>query len=91
MAPSDAHASNLCDADDGGRPAINADSDRYHVHDVTSGRVLFQTRLPAIVQGFPVTYAVSGRQYLAVPTERREGAAPSVNAIYVFALPAQVR
>ncbi len=62
---------------------VGADTDRYlYFHDVANGDVLFQTRLPASVQGFPITYAVDGRQYVAVPV----GGGRS-NAIYVFALP----
>ena len=45
---------------------------------------LFQTRLPASVQGFPITYAVDGRQYVAVPVGGNRS-----NAIYVFALPVE--
>ena len=44
--------------------------------------MLFRTRLPGSVQGFPITYAVGGRQYLAAPV----GGGRS-NAVYVFALP----
>ena len=64
---------------------VGADSDRHlFVHDVATGEVLFQTRLPASVQGFPITYAVDGRQYLAAPVGGDRS-----NAIYVFALPAR--
>ncbi len=64
---------------------VGADSDRHlFVHDVETGEVLFQTRLPASVQGFPITYAVDGRQYLAAPVGGDRS-----NAIYVFALPAR--
>ena len=66
--------------------AVSGDSARnLYVHDTATGRVLFQTRLPAPLDGSPVTYAVRGRQYLAVGTRgaaRRPG-----NALYVFALP----
>ena len=64
---------------------VSADTDRnLDVHDVASGNVLFHTRLPASVSGFPITYAVEGRQYLAVPV-----GGDRTNAIYVFALPAE--
>ncbi len=67
----------------GGGLVVGADTDRYlYIHDVANGDVLFQTRLPASVQGFPITYAVEGRQYLAVPVGGNRS-----NAIYVFALP----
>jgi alcohol dehydrogenase (cytochrome c) len=51
-------------------------------HDVANGDVLFHVRLPGSAQGFPITYAVDGRQYLAVPVGGDRS-----NAIYVFALP----
>jgi alcohol dehydrogenase (cytochrome c) len=66
---------------------VTADGDRYlYVMDVETGDVLFRTRLPAPVQGFPITYAVDDRQYLAIPVGGgRMPGAP--NAMYVFALP----
>ena len=35
--------------------------------DARTGETLWQTRLPNSIQGFPITYAVDGKQYLAVP------------------------
>ena len=68
----------------GGGLVVGADTDRHlYIHDAANGDVLFQTRLPASVQGFPITYAVGGRQYVAVPVGGNRS-----NAIYVFALPA---
>jgi len=82
---------------------VVGDFDRFlYVHDATTGRILFQTRLPTAVQGFPITYAVNGRQYLAVPAGTGGGQwvttipaeltpekkiAQNANAIFVFALP----
>ena len=37
------------------------------MHDARSGEILFQSRMPSSVPGFPATYAVDGRQYLAIP------------------------
>jgi alcohol dehydrogenase (cytochrome c) len=87
----------------GGGLVIVGDFDRYlYVHDATTGKILFQTRLSTSVQGFPITYAVGGRQYLAVPVGTGGGQwvttvpadltpekkiAPGSNAIFVFALP----
>jgi alcohol dehydrogenase (cytochrome c) len=87
----------------GGGLVIVGDFDRYlYVHDATTGKILFQTRLPTSVQGFPITYAVNGRQYVAVPVGTGGGQwvttipadltpekkiAPGANAIFVFALP----
>ncbi len=62
---------------------VSSDTNRHlFIHDVENGAVLFETRLPASAQGFPITYAVDGRQYLAVPV-----GGDRTNAIYVFALP----
>ena len=82
---------------------VVGDFDRYlYVHDAATGRTLFQTRLPTSVQGFPITYAVNGRQYIAVPAGTGGGQwvttipaeltpekkiAQGANAIFVFALP----
>jgi PQQ-dependent dehydrogenase (methanol/ethanol family) len=87
----------------GGGLVVVGDFDRYlYVHDATSGAILFQTRLPTSVQGFPITYAVDGRQYLAIPAGTGGGQwvttipaeltpekkiAQSANALFVFALP----
>ena len=52
----------------GGGLVVAGDWDRnLYVHDARSGEILFQTRMPSSVSGFPVTYAVDGRQYLAIP------------------------
>ena len=52
----------------GGGLVIVGDWDRnLYVHDAATGDILFQRRLPSSVTGFPITYAVQGQQYLAVP------------------------
>lgn len=82
---------------------VIGDWDRYlYIHDASSGKILFQTRLPTSVQGFPISYAVNGRQYLAVPAGTGGGQWVTTipaeltpekkipaggNAIFVFALP----
>ena len=67
----------------GGGLVVGADTDRHlFFHDAATGDVLYQTRLPGSVQGFPITYAVDGRQYVAVPVGGNRS-----NAVYVFALP----
>lgn len=67
----------------GGGLVVSADTDRnLFVHDVTNGDMLFHVRLPGSAQGFPITYAAGGRQYLAVPVGGDRS-----NALYVFALP----
>jgi len=74
---------------------------RITAFDASTGRILWETRLPAAVQGFPVTFTAGGKQYLAVTTSNGGGSprgVPAVvaaelhypatgNALYVFALP----
>ena len=38
-----------------------------YAYDVETGEQLWETRLPTSVQGFPITYAVDGKQYVALP------------------------
>ncbi len=78
------------------------DVNRYvHVLDVKTGRMLWETRLATSAQGFPVTYSVDGKQYIAVmaglgggsPRQAPTALAPEIKfpqngqALYVFALP----
>jgi alcohol dehydrogenase (cytochrome c) len=85
-----------------GGVAFVGDLDRYfRAVDASTGDILFETRLPTSVQGFPVTYEVDGRQYVAVTTGLGGGSPRNVprlvspdirhpnvgNAVYVFALP----
>jgi len=83
--------------------AIAGDWDRHlYIFDARDGDILWQTRLPTSVQGFPITYAVDGTQYLAVPVGSGGaswgGLIPADltpektrpvggNGLYVFALP----
>ncbi len=85
----------------GGGLLFNGSLDRYlRALDIDKGQVLWQTRLPAQAQGGTVTYAINGRQYVAI-TAGGGGPAPPIvlgttpeadaptgsNAVYVFALP----
>ena len=45
------------------------------------GKTLFKTRLSGPARGFPISYAVGGRQFIAVPVSGDH------NAVYVFAVP----
>jgi alcohol dehydrogenase (cytochrome c) len=66
----------------GGGLAIIGDGDRYlYVDDAATGKTLFKTRLSGPARGFPISYAVGGRQFIAVPVSGDH------NAVYVFAVP----
>jgi alcohol dehydrogenase (cytochrome c) len=72
----------------------------FRAFDANSGKILWETRLGTAVEGFPLTFTVGGKQYLAVTTSNGGGSprqvpgliAPDVhspatgNALYVFAL-----
>jgi alcohol dehydrogenase (cytochrome c) len=73
----------------------------FRAFDANTGRILWETRLGAAVQGFPLTFSVGGKQFLAVTTSNGGGSPRQVpglvasdvhspatgNALYVFALP----
>ena len=82
--------------------AFVGDLDRYfRAIDVKTGAVLWKSRLGTSVQGFPVSFAIGGKQYIAVTTGLGGGSprnvpmaiAPDIhhpgngNALYVFSLP----
>lgn len=85
-----------------GDVAFVGDLDRYfRAIDVRNGAELWKTRLGTSVQGHPVTFAVGGKQFIAVTTGLGGGSprdvprviAPEIrhpgngNALYVFRLP----
>jgi alcohol dehydrogenase (cytochrome c) len=71
---------------------------RFRAIDQSSGKVLWETNLGSAVTGYPITYSVNGRQYVAISTgsslqtggvnrltpELKPG---NGNNIFVFALP----
>lgn len=71
---------------------------RFRAYDQATGKILWETNLGSQVTGYPVTFAVDGRQYIAVSTgnavstsqhvvltpELRPG---TINQMFVFALP----
>ena len=53
----------------GGGLVFVGDIERHiYALDVENGEVLWQSRAPTATDGFPITYAVDGRQYVAVPS-----------------------
>jgi len=86
----------------GGGVAFIGDFDRmFKALDVKTGRILWQTRLGNTVQGYPVSFSVDGKQYIAVttglgggsPEQKPTTLLPEVHRastgqqLYVFALP----
>ena len=84
----------------GGGLVFNGSMDRYlRALDADKGTVLWQTRLTSQVVGAPITFAVNGRQYIAItagggPIAATQtmvtpdaDTASGANAVYVFALP----
>ena len=75
---------------------------RFRAFDVATGEILWETRLGTSVQGHPISFAIDGKQYIAVTTGTgAAGVSPRVvpmviapeikqsgtgNAIYVFSL-----
>jgi alcohol dehydrogenase (cytochrome c) len=86
----------------GGGLAFAGDLDRrFRAIDVMTGDILWETRLGTSVQGFPISFEVAGKQYVAVTTGLGGGSPRLVpglisremqpptrgQALYVFALP----
>jgi alcohol dehydrogenase (cytochrome c) len=86
---------------DGGVGFVGDFDRRFRAFDTMTGKTLWQTRLPTSVQGHVVSYAVDGKQYIAVesglgggsPVGKPTTLMPGVhhpgngNGIFVFALP----
>jgi alcohol dehydrogenase (cytochrome c) len=87
----------------GGGLVVVGDWDRnFRVYDAANGKILFESRLSTSAHGFPIAYAVNGRQYIAMPVGGggaqwattvpgellpEKKTPPGGNAIFVFALP----
>ena len=81
----------------GGRLVFGGDGNgRFRAFDQETGEVLWEINLGSPVRGFPITYAVDGRQYVVASTSASDGGSsgltpelrPSAgNNLFVFALP----
>lgn len=85
----------------GGVAFVGDRNQMFHAVDVKTGKILWETKLATAVQGFPVSYSINGKQYVAVTTGKGGGSpwlvpntvTPEINppndgfALYVFALP----
>jgi len=85
----------------GGLAFVGDRNQMFKAVDVKTGKVLWEIQLATAVQGFPVSYSIGGKQYIAVTTGRGGGSpwlvpntiSPEINppqdgfALYVYALP----
>ena len=85
----------------GGLVFVGTFDRQAYAYDTATGAQLWETRLPTSVQGFPITYAVDGTQYVALPTGTGGGSWTTIplqltpekrrpnsgNGLFVFALP----
>ena len=85
----------------GGGLVFSGALDRYfRAHDDKTGKVLWQTRTSNIINSFPITYSVDGKQYVAVSVGNGSSHARSLatltpeimnpdggSALFVYALP----
>ena len=85
----------------GGLAFVGDRGQMVHAVDVKNGKILWEQKLATAVQGFPVSFAIGGKQYIAVTTGRGGGSpwgvpdtvTPEINppqtgfALYVYALP----
>ncbi len=85
----------------GGVAFVGDRNQMFNAVDVKTGKVLWETKLATAVQGFPVSFSINGKQYIAVTTGKGGGSpwlvpntvTPEINppnegfALYVFALP----
>jgi alcohol dehydrogenase (cytochrome c) len=82
----------------GGGLIFNADAaGHFRAFDQQNGKVLWDVNLNSEISGYPISFAVNGKQYIAVSTGSSLVSAalntltgfkpPKVNAIYVFSLP----
>ncbi|PYR27056.1 MAG: pyrrolo-quinoline quinone [Acidobacteria bacterium] len=60
---------------------------KFHAYDKLTGRLLWETTLPAAGNATPSTYMLNGRQYIVIVCGGGKNGAPSGSAIVAFALP----
>src|SRR5207253_10498600 len=60
---------------------------KFHIYDKLTGRLLWETLLPAAGNATPAVYSIDGREYIAIVCGGGKNGAPSGSAIVAFALP----
>ena len=60
---------------------------KFHAYDKMTGRLLWETTLPAAGNATPSTYMLNGRQYVVIVCGGGKNGAPSGSSIVAFSLP----
>jgi quinoprotein glucose dehydrogenase len=60
---------------------------KFHVFDKATGKLLWETLLPAAGNATPATYEIAGRQYVVIAAGGGKSGAPSGGTYVAFALP----
>jgi len=66
--------------------ATNFDK-KFHAYDKLTGKLLWETTLPAAGNATPSTYTINGKQYVVIVCGGGKNGAPSGSAVVAFALP----
>jgi quinoprotein glucose dehydrogenase len=60
---------------------------KFHAYDKLTGKLLWETTLPAAGNATPSTYTINGKQYVVIVCGGGKNGAPSGSSIVAFALP----
>jgi quinoprotein glucose dehydrogenase len=60
---------------------------KFHAYDKLTGKLLWETTLPAAGNATPSTYTLNGRQFIVIACGGGKNGAPSGSSIVAFALP----
>jgi quinoprotein glucose dehydrogenase len=61
---------------------------KFHVFDKLTGKLLWETTLPAAGNATPAIYSIDGREFVAIVCGGGKNGAPSGSSVVAFALPA---
>ncbi len=67
--------------------AATVHDSKFHAFDKTTGKLLWETTLPAAGNATPATYELNGRQYVVIAAGGGKSGAPSGGSYVAFALP----
>ncbi|HEY7055842.1 MAG TPA: c-type cytochrome, partial [Vicinamibacterales bacterium] len=62
---------------------------KFHAYDKETGRLLWETTLPAAGNATPAIYQIDGREYIVIACGGGKNGAPSGSTLVAFALPAR--